>query len=448
MVNSDATARDVIRVAKHLGHEIAQPSKVTLDADYRAATANLLRVRPKPTTIRYFSRTTWRRAVLSCFVSTIESRKNHLSAFSCWLNLIKKYGPERVPKLVCVGNKGWLNDTVYAKLQSSRLLQSHVVMLSKISDFDLQKLYLNCLFTIYPSSYEGWGLPVTESLCFGKVPVISNSSSLPEAGGKFAVYFDLGSENMMLAALERMIYDDAFRRKQEEEIRTKFKPRTWGGIAEQMLALVASWASRETPPRFSSAVTQRGTLAGRRRPGNLPQHHRQQQHVHSFGNEIGRTVQAGRRLVAAGELGLLDKDEGRAPSLSGRSIGSSLDHLRRRSRRTIAKGLGSRGPGRRREPDIRVSTRPGYVGYFQPFRGGCDVIAQKRRPVARRTAVLIIGCCRFFRGASGVDVSQSSIGVRGFMVCQEDDLKARLKFIEMTTFGVSAQIQDYTDFIA
>lgn len=47
-------------------------------------------------------------------------------------------------------------------------------------------------FTIYPTFYEGWGLPVTESLRYGKVPVTSDSSSLPQAGGGFSVQFETG----------------------------------------------------------------------------------------------------------------------------------------------------------------------------------------------------------------------------------------------------------------
>ena len=77
-----------------------------------------------------------------------------------------------------------------ARLKASELLQRRVRLFRRVSDADLVRLYQDCLFTIYPSTYEGWGLPVTEALCFGKAVVTTAISSLPEAGGQYADYFD------------------------------------------------------------------------------------------------------------------------------------------------------------------------------------------------------------------------------------------------------------------
>jgi hypothetical protein len=176
------------------------------------------------------------------FVSTIESRKNHIAAFSVWLKLIKKHGLRNVPKLVCVGNNGWLNDATFAKLNASDLLQEQVLMLSKISDAALAVLYENSVCTLYPSSYEGWGLPVTEALCYGKVPIVSNVSSLPEAGGPFAEYFDVESEKDLMDAVERVVYDDKYRQRREQKIQAEFRPRGWGQISQQIVGQLRDWA--------------------------------------------------------------------------------------------------------------------------------------------------------------------------------------------------------------
>ena len=260
MVNSRATAADVKAVAKRLGHEVAEPEVVTLDADFRGATSRL----PK----EFLSgdgggdillRSDLNAGEFVLFVSTIESRKNHLMAFSAWLTLAKRHGPENVPKLVCVGNRGWLNDAIYAKLAASKILQQKVVLLSKISDLDLQTLYRSCLFTLYPSSYEGWGLPVTESLCYGKVPVLADCSSLPEAGGEFAEYFDVRSETDLLRALERMIFDAEYREARERRIVEGFRARSWGEIAHQMVSLVRNWARTDAPiDQGREVFTERG----------------------------------------------------------------------------------------------------------------------------------------------------------------------------------------------
>ena len=60
------------------------------------------------------------------FVSTIESRKGHLDAFDAWVELIDQLGGDAVPQLVCVGNRGWLNDQIYDRL-AIVIQERHVV---------------------------------------------------------------------------------------------------------------------------------------------------------------------------------------------------------------------------------------------------------------------------------------------------------------------------------
>jgi glycosyltransferase involved in cell wall biosynthesis len=229
LVNSEATKRDLLRVADTLGRPLdqAQAHVVRLDADFR---------RPNVVASGAAALRKWRLTPggFVLFVSTIESRKNHLGAFSAWLSLIRKHGAAATPQLVCVGNAGWLNDAVHAKLASSDELRAKVTMLSRLSDDDLAGLYQNCLFTLYPSHYEGWGLPVTESLSHGKVALISDASSLPEAGGDFAEYFRAGSDADLAAAAERLIFNPTHRLAKEQRIQADFRPRRWSEIGQQI----------------------------------------------------------------------------------------------------------------------------------------------------------------------------------------------------------------------
>ncbi|MDF0545478.1 glycosyltransferase [Sphingobium sp. H39-3-25] len=226
LVNSEATKRDLLRVAALLEHVVDERNIVVvrLDADFRKPTTTSL-------SDRELSKWGLGRSEFVLFVSTIESRKNHIGAFDAWISLLRSHRPRSVPKLVCVGNKGWLNDAVYARLASHDGLRDKVVMLSGLSDAELDLLYRACLFTLYPSNYEGWGLPVTESLCQGKVPLLSDASSLPEAGGAFAHYFEAGSTPRLTKALEQLIFDGSFRTDKEALIRKDFLPRRWGDIA-------------------------------------------------------------------------------------------------------------------------------------------------------------------------------------------------------------------------
>jgi len=264
LVNSHATRRDLARVAAQLGHVLDETrvEVVRLDADARK-----LSTEPPARSLKSFGLEPGRFVL---FVSTIESRKNHLGAFNAWLTLIRRHGAAAVPKLVCVGNEGWLNDAVHARLKSSELLRERVVMLSKLSDAELAMLYRGCLFTLYPSHYEGWGLPVTESLCYGKVPLVSDASSLPEAGGEFADYFEAGSEAALTQALERLMFDRPRLAERERAIVAGFAPRAWADIGSQIQDAVNRWAtvaeSGEAPPAALRAASAMPAELGRYYP--------------------------------------------------------------------------------------------------------------------------------------------------------------------------------------
>lgn len=212
IVNSKATAADLAKVAGILGHQPPEAAVVYLDGDCRTETDGPSGRRDRAPSL---VRAGLENVPYVLFVSTIESRKNHLMAFNAWLRMVKTRGVRNTPALVCVGNPGWLVDAALSRLESSDLLKQRVRILSKISDDELAALYKNCLFTLYPSSYEGWGLPVTETLCYGKVPLISRVSSLPESGGTFAEYFDLHSESDLLEKLTRLLDDHAYRQRLE-----------------------------------------------------------------------------------------------------------------------------------------------------------------------------------------------------------------------------------------
>lgn len=240
LVNSDATMRDLITVAATLGHDIdpADVAVIPLDADFRKPEARLL----GDDALDIWSLKPGRFVL---FVSTIESRKGHLVAFDAWADLIARHGADVVPQLVCVGNRGWLNDKIYTRLAEDPVLGAKVTMLSKLSDEELALLYRSCAFTLYPSLYEGWGLPVTESLCYGKVPLTSDAASLPQAGGAFAVFAAAGSASALAEAAERLILDTDYRGELEARIAADFRPRTWSDLASQIGDELVRFSARD-----------------------------------------------------------------------------------------------------------------------------------------------------------------------------------------------------------
>lgn len=178
-------------------------------------------------------------------VGTIESRKNHLMLFQAWLALIRRHGAARVPRLVCVGKPGWLAEAATTLLTNSPDLQERVSIAHGVPDVALAALYAKAMFTVTNSFYEGWGLPVTESLSFGRVPLVARNTSLTEAGGEAAVYFEPQNVPDLVSALEGLIFDAATRASREAFIAQTVRLRSWGDIADQVMREVLCRSSSD-----------------------------------------------------------------------------------------------------------------------------------------------------------------------------------------------------------
>lgn len=174
------------------------------------------------------------------FVSTVEPRKNHALALEVWQRAIDALGPSRVPQLVCVGRVGWLVDDLLQRLSDVAYLGGKVVLLKGVPDWQLAQLYSSCRFTFFPSHYEGWGLPVTESLAFGKLCLASNRGGIPEAGGAYCVYFDPGSADEAEAAVRGVIESASLLHQLTARVRAGFQEVTWSATAREVLAAVLS----------------------------------------------------------------------------------------------------------------------------------------------------------------------------------------------------------------
>jgi len=169
-------------------------------------------------------------------VSTIEARKNHLLLFRIWRRMLEEMPPERVPTLVFAGRIGWLVEDLMHQIANTGNLDGKLVIIEDPSDADLVALYQGCLFTMFPSFFEGWGLPVTESLALGKPCFISNRTSLPESGGKLARAFDPDNLHEAYAMIRAAIDDRDDLAQWEAQVRREFKPVPWSASAEAILA--------------------------------------------------------------------------------------------------------------------------------------------------------------------------------------------------------------------
>jgi glycosyltransferase involved in cell wall biosynthesis len=162
------------------------------------------------------------------FVSTIEPRKNHALLYRAWLRLIEcGIVSARGYKLVFVGRPGWHTEPLMAEISADARVADSLVYLREPSDDVLAQLYTDAAFCVYPSIYEGFGLPVAEALAYGRAVIGSTGGSIPEVLGQLGPCLDAADEDAWFATLERFMSDDETVRACEARVRAEFRPITW-----------------------------------------------------------------------------------------------------------------------------------------------------------------------------------------------------------------------------
>ena len=169
------------------------------------------------------------------FVSTIEIRKNHRLLVRVWQRLLERHGCDAVPALIFAGQIGWMVDDLMAELAAGGYAGGKILLMPGLSEAELQQAYGSCLFTVFPSLSEGWGLPVAESLAHGKLCVASNRTSIPEVGGDLIDYFDPSSDDDALAKIERVLLDPGYLAAREARLRVEYRPRSWADCARSLI---------------------------------------------------------------------------------------------------------------------------------------------------------------------------------------------------------------------
>jgi glycosyltransferase involved in cell wall biosynthesis len=227
---SEATAGEVKRYAEETGIVLPPVWTLPIGTGFGAAAeprvSSPSRHLPEPGTY-------------ALFVSTIEARKNHALLFRVWRRLLAEGDAAKVPTLVFAGSVGWLVADLLQQIDNAACLDGRLVIVADPTDAELTALYKGCLFTLFPSFAEGWGLPVTESLAFGKPCIISDRSSLPEAGGALARYFDPDDVNDAHRVIRAVIEDRDALAAWTALVGRAFRPVPWDAAAQVILRALA-----------------------------------------------------------------------------------------------------------------------------------------------------------------------------------------------------------------
>ena len=166
-------------------------------------------------------------------VCTLEPRKNLRRTLTAYRQYVNNR-PDPKP-LVLTGEKGWLEDDIdefITKLE----LNEYIHKTGYVDDYKLRWLYKNCWAFVYPSIYEGFGLPVLEAMSLGAAVITSNTTSLPEVGGDTVLYVDPMNEIGLLQAFE-LLTDSKLRDQLKADSQRRSKIFSWSKTVKQLLQL-------------------------------------------------------------------------------------------------------------------------------------------------------------------------------------------------------------------
>lgn len=139
------------------------------------------------------------------FVGTFEPRKNLKTLIAAYeqfrITTNKRY------QLVLIGKNGWKTDDVMEKIAVSPF-QTDIIITGYVEREELPIFYTMATAMIYPSLYEGFGLPIVEAMACGTPVICSNTSSLPEVGGAVAHYFAPQDEDTLMQLMQHIIHDN------------------------------------------------------------------------------------------------------------------------------------------------------------------------------------------------------------------------------------------------
>jgi len=165
-------------------------------------------------------------------VGTLQPRKNYVRLIRAFANLKSQtLGPE-TPQLVIAGGRGWLYEDIFAEAEKHG---QSVRILGFVDEVDLPALYRNAALFVFPSLYEGFGLPVLEAMSCGVPVVCSNASSLPEVAGDAAWLVDPFDIKGLAGAMGHVLEDADLRRAMVVRGMAQAARFTWEQAARQLL---------------------------------------------------------------------------------------------------------------------------------------------------------------------------------------------------------------------
>ncbi|MEY3471248.1 MAG: hypothetical protein RLZZ223_598 [Candidatus Parcubacteria bacterium] len=231
IMNAVYTAKKVITISEYTSQSIIKHFKLSSDK-IKMIYEGVDLERFNPLNAKEFEfdkyRITPKKYIL--YVGNVYPHKNIDRLINVFQTL-RKNGIDENIKLVLVGKKDYFFDLVINQVRSLNL-EDAVIFPGYVSDEKLISLYEQCLFYVFPSLYEGFGLPPLEAIAMGAPIVISNSTCLPEIFGEHIAYFDPKSDDNMVQVLYDFTVDKSKREQQKKYHQDILNKYSWSDMAE------------------------------------------------------------------------------------------------------------------------------------------------------------------------------------------------------------------------
>ncbi len=183
-------------------------------------------------------------------VGDLQPRKNHLGLLKAFEELIKAY-PQLPHDLVFVGKETWYAKEVQKAIEKSAI-KGRVHLTGFVDDRDLVQFYGACDLMVFPSFYEGFGLPILEAMASSRAVACSNTTAMPEVANAAGILFDPTSTKEMMRAMADVLRSSDLRQRLERLGGNRAASFTWEKAALKTLGVYADVAGAKK--KFKSVV--------------------------------------------------------------------------------------------------------------------------------------------------------------------------------------------------
>jgi len=167
------------------------------------------------------------------FLGTIEPRKN----VKTLVKAFEQLNNSNAYQLVLAGKMGWMTESLIEQINNSPQ-KENIVQLGFIEDDLKIALYKNAIATVFPSHYEGFGLPILEAFNYNCPVICSNNSSLPEVAGEAALYFNNSDANALSEKMKQISENAELRNSLIEKAKVQAAKFSWRKTAEETLGFI------------------------------------------------------------------------------------------------------------------------------------------------------------------------------------------------------------------